>query len=420
MPKRSQTLYLWVVAGLVVGGALGALSPAAGVAAKPVADAFIGLIRMLIGPIVYCTVVEGIGGARSAERLGRTGLRTLVYFELVSTVALLLGLLVGNLARPGAGIHARVDALDPSAVQNYAHKAEDLSVVGYLGHLVPTTALDAFTAQGDLLQVLVIGVLTGMGCARAGTAAEPFMRFVHSAGRVLFATIGLIMLAAPLGAGAAMAYTIGKFGVASLSNLAGFVALFYATCAVFVLAVLGPIAYLAGFSILRYLHYVRAELLTVLGTSSSEAVLAPLMDKLERLGCPRPTVALVVPAGYSFNLDGTNIYMTLATLFVAQALGVELSLVQQLTILAVAMLTSKGAAGVTGSGFVTLAATLAAVPSVPVAGLALIFGIDRFMSEARAMTNFIVNGVATLAIAALEGNLDRALLARELDPGQDR
>ena len=417
MPTRAGKLYFGVLAGLLAGGLLGALAPASGVALKPVADAFIGLIRMLIGPMVFCTVVEGIGGAGVAARLGRTGARTLFYFEVVSSVALVLGLLVGNLVRPGAGIQARIADLDPSAVAGYAHRAEDLSVVGYLGHLVPATLVDAFTAQGDLLQILLVAVLVGVAVARAGDKAAPFRTLIHSVASVLFGAIRLIMFAAPIGAGAAMAYTIGKFGIPAIRDLAGFVVLFYATCALFVVAVLGPIARLAGFSIFRYLTYVREELLTVLGTSSSETVLAPLMEKLERLGCQRRTVALVVPAGYSFNLDGTNIYMTLATLFVAQALGVELTLGQELKILLVAMLTSKGAAGVTGSGFVTLAATLSTVPAVPVAGLALIFGIDRFMSEARALTNFVGNGVATIVLARWEGTLDRDQLQAELGRG---
>lgn len=414
MAGRAGRLYFWVLLGLLAGGCLGALAPAAGVAAKPIADAFIGLIRMLIGPMVFCTVVAGIGGAASTAGVGRTGLRMLVYFEVVSTIALGVGLLVGNLVRPGAALHVRVSDLDTAAVATYAHRAEDLSVVGYLAHLVPATVVDAFTAQGDLLQILVVAVLIGIATAHAGAGADPFRRWVNSVASVIFATIRLIMFAAPLGAGAAMAYTIGKFGVTAIRDLAGFVVLFYATCALFVVAVLGPIARLAGFSILRYLLYMREELLTVLGTSSSETVLAPLMEKLEALGCPKATAALVVPAGYSFNLDGTNIYMTLATLFVAQALSVELSLTQQLAILVVAMLTSKGAAGVTGSGFVTLAATLSAVKGVPVEGLALVFGVDRFMSEGRALTNFIGNGVATLVLSRFEGTLDRDQLAREL------
>jgi aerobic C4-dicarboxylate transport protein len=414
MATRAGKLYFWVLAGLLGGGLVGALAPATGLALKPVADGFIGLIRMLVGPMVFCTVVEGIGSAGAAARLGRTGARTLVYFEAVSSLALLLGLLVGNLLRPGAGIHARVSDLDPSAVAGYVQRAGDLSIAGYLSHLVPTTMVDAFTAQGDLLQILVVAVLVGVAVNSAGEQAAAFRGLVHSTASVLFGAIRLIMYAAPIGAGAAMAYTIGKFGVAALRDLAGFVVLFYATCAVFVVAVLGPIARLAGFSIFRYLAYVREELLTVLGTSSSETVLAPLMQKLEQLGCLRRTVALVVPAGYSFNLDGTNIYMTLATLFVAQALGVDLTLGQELKILLVAMLTSKGAAGVTGSGFVTLAATLSTVPSVPVAGLALIFGIDRFMSEARALTNFVGNGVAAIVLCRWEGTLDRDRLRAEL------
>ena len=414
MKTRSGSLYLWVLAGIAAGATLGALAPATAVALQPVGDAFLGLIRMLIGPIIFCTVVEGVGGAGGTARLGRLGAKTLLYFEVVSTAALVIGLLVGNLARPGASLHARVADLDASAVASYAHRASELHVVGYLQHLVPATLVEAFTAQGDLLQVLVVAILLGVAMSKAGEAAAPFRALVRSVGSVLFAAIRIVMYAAPIGAGAAMAYTIGKFGTAAISDLARFVALFYGTCALFVVLVLGAIARYAGFSIFRYLRYMRAELLTLLGTSSSETVLAPLMEKLERLGCGRSTVALVVPAGYSFNLDGTNIYMTLATLFVAQALGVDLTLGDELAILVIAMLTSKGAAGVSGSGFVTLAATLIAVPKVPVAGLTIIFGVDRFMSEARALTNFVGNGVAAIVMSKWEGDLDRARLDAEL------
>ena len=414
MKTRPGSLYFWVLGGIVAGALLGALAPATAVALQPVGDTVLALVKMLIGPIIFCTVVEGVGGAGGAARLGRVGGRTLLYFEAVSTLALAIGLLVGNLVRPGAALHARVAELDASAVAAYAHRASELHVVGYLTHLVPATLLDAFTAQGDLLQVLLVAILVGLAMSRAGDAAAPFRTFVHAAGAVLFAAIRIVMYAAPLGAGAAMAYTIGKYGTGAIRDLAWFVALFYATCALFVVVVLGAIARLAGFSIFRYLRYMRAELLTLLGTSSSETVLAPLMEKLERLGCGKSTVALVVPAGYSFNLDGTNIYMTLATLFVAQALGVELTFPEQLTILGIAMLTSKGAAGVTGSGFVTLAATLIAVPKIPVAGLTIIFGVDRFMSEARALTNFVGNGVAAILMSKWEGDLDAARLDTEL------
>lgn len=417
MTTPSGRLYLWVLAGMTAGAVLGVVSPAAAVAIKPLGDAFLGLIRLLIAPVIFCTVVEGVAGSGGLHRLGRVGGRTLLYFEVVSTLALLLGLAAGNLLRPGAALHARVADLDAGVIAPYVHRAADLSVQGYLLHLVPATFVEAFTSQGDLLQVLVVAILMGSALAQAGAAGAPFRAGLRSFGQVVFGAIRLVMLAAPVGAGAAMAYTVGHYGAAVLGDLARFVALFYATCAVFVALVLGTVARLAGFSLARYLLYMRAELLTLLGTSSSETVLAPLMEKLERLGCDRAIVGLVVPAGYSFNLDGTNIYMTLATLFVAQALGVELSPGQQLSVLGVAMLTSKGAAGVSGSGFVTLAATLAAVPAIPVAGLALIFGIDRFMSEARALTNFVGNGVAAIVMSRWEGQLDRPRLARELAPG---
>ncbi len=412
--KRAGSLYLWVLIGIAAGALLGVVSPVSAVALKPLGDSFLALIKLLIAPLIFCTVVEGVGGAGGATRLGRVAGRTLVYFEVVSTLALVIGLVVGNLFKPGAALNHPGLILDTAAVDGFTHRAADLTLVGYLQHLIPTTFVDAFTGQGDLLQVLLVAILIGLALSQSGPAAEPFRAVLRSTSHVLFSAIRLVMFLAPLGAGAAMAFTIGKYGAGALRDLLQFVLLFYATCAMFVVVVLGLIASWVGFSIFRYLRYMRAELLTLLGTSSSETVLAPLMQKLEQLGCGKRTVALVVPAGYSFNLDGTNIYMTLATLFVAQALGIELTLTEQLAIIGIAMLTSKGAAGVSGSGFVTLAATLIAVPKIPVAGLALIFGIDRFMSEARALTNFIGNGVAAIVISRWEGDLDLARLQSEL------
>jgi aerobic C4-dicarboxylate transport protein len=414
MRRLARTLYFWVLVGIVAGVLIGYFAPAAGVALKPVSDAFLALIKMLIGPVIFCTVVLGIAGTGSLRKLGRVGGKALLYFEVVSTVALALGLLVGNWVRPGAGFPADPAALDASKVEEFSRRAGEMHVVDHLLHIIPKTFTDAFTSGGDLLQVLLVAVLFGVALAHLDAAGEPVTRFIAGVGKVFFGMVNIVMKAAPLGAGAAMAYVVGKFGVASLQPLLGFVAVFYLTCAVFVVVVLGAIARYVGFNMLSYLRYIRAELLTVLGTSSSESALVPLMEKLERLGCSKSVVGLVVPSGYSFNLDGTNIYMTLAALFVAQALNIELTLSQQLTILLVAMLTSKGAAGITGSGFVTLAATLATVPAIPVAGLALILGVDRFMSEARALTNFIGNGVAAIAVSKWEKELDNEQLQREL------
>lgn len=414
MPRIARSLYFWVLIAIFAGSLLGYLEPAAGVALKPLADAFISLIKMLIAPVIFCTVVHGIASAGSLGKLGRVGGKALLYFEVVSTIALAWGLLIANVVRPGADFHADPAKLDSGRVAEFSQRAQEMHALDHLLHIIPKTFVDAFTGNGDLLQVLLVAILFGIALARLDSAGEPLRRFVDTMGSVFFGMVGMVMKAAPIGAGAAMAYTVGQFGIGTLKPLLGFVAVFYLTCAGFILIVLGLIARLLGFSILKYLRYVGTELLTLLGTSSSESVLVPLMGKLERLGCSKSVVGLVVPGGYSFNLDGTNIYMTLATLFVAQALGIDLTFKEQLTVLLVAMLTSKGASGVTGAGFVTLAATLATVPSVPVAGLALILGVDRFMSEARALTNFVGNGIATIAIAKWEKELDMAQLQREL------
>jgi aerobic C4-dicarboxylate transport protein len=372
---------------------------------------------MLISPIIFCTVVLGIAGAGDMKKVGRVGAKALIYFELVSTLALGLGLLVMHVIHPGTGFNVDPATLDAKAVATYAQKAAEQSTSGFLLHVIPTTFTDAFTGSGDLLQVLLVAILFGYAMTRMGPKGESVHRFMTECSHIFFAMMNGIMKLAPLGAGGAMAFTIGKYGIGALRPLMYLMGSFYLTSFLFVFVVLGTIASFAGFNIVRFLLYIKEELLTVLGTASSEAGLAPLMEKLEKLGCSKSVVGLVVPSGYSFNLDGTNIYLTMAALFVAQALNIHLSLRQELTLLGVAMLTSKGASGVTGAGFITLAATLAVVPGIPAAGLALILGIDRFMSEARALTNFVGNGVATIVVSGWEKDLDRDRLRTELNGG---
>ena len=417
-PSHSASrLYLWVLGAILVGGLIGHFAPETGVALKPLGDGFIALIKMLIGPIIFLTVVAGIAGVADVKKVGRVGAKAILYFEVVSTFALAIGLLVVNLWKPGAGFNVDPATLDAAAVSQYAEKAHQQSTVDFLLHIIPKTFTDAFTGNGDLLQVLLLSCLFGFALSALGEKSKPVLGMFDSLSQVLFRLLAMNMRLGRLGAGGAMAFTIGKYGVDSLGPLLKLMGGFYATCAIFVLVVLGMIARVTGFSILKFLRYIRDELLLVLGTSSSESALVPLMQKLERLGCPKSVVGLVVPSGYSVNLDGTTSYLTMAALFIAQAMNIELTLTQQLTLLLVAMLTSKGASGVTGAGFITLAATLAVVPSVPVAGLALILGIDRFMSEARAITNIIGNGVATLVVSRWEGELDVAHLRAELDAG---
>lgn len=405
IPSGSR-FYLWVLAAIVLGALIGHFLPATGVALKPLGDGFIALIKMLIGPVIFLTVVLGIAGVASVKKVGRVGAKAILYFETMSNVALAIGLIVVNVLQPGAGFNADPATLDAGAVAKYASQAEAQSTTQFLLDIIPKTFFEAFTGAGSLLQVLLVALLFGFALVALGERGRPVTEVFEAAAQVFFQMIGMIMQLAPIGAGAAMAFTIGKYGIDSLGPLAKLMGSFYLTCLLFVLVVLGAVARLSGFSILRFIRYIREELLLVLGTSSSESALVPLMQKLERLGCSKSVVGLVVPAGYSFNLDGTNIYLTMAAIFVAQALNVDLSLAQQLSLLGVAILTSNGAAGVTGSGFVTLAATLAVVPSVPVAGLALILGIDRFMSEARALTNFIGNGVAAIVVSRWERELD--------------
>lgn len=414
MKKLSGHLYFWVLLAIVCGGAFGYFSPATAVKLKPLGDGFIALVKMLISPVIFCTVVLGIAGAGDMKKVGRVGGKALIYFEVVSTLALAIGLIVVNLIRPGSGFNVDPATLDAKAVANYAKAASEQSTTDFLLHIIPKTFTDAFTGSGDLLQVLLVAVLFGYAMMRMGKTGQAVHMFIEEASHIFFGMMNVIMKLAPIGAGAAMAFTIGKYGIASLKPLAALMGSFYLTCILFVIIVLGAIAWMVGFNIFKFIAYIKEELLTVLGTSSSESALVPLMNKLEKLGCSKSVVGLVVPSGYSFNLDGTNIYMTMAALFVAQALNIELSLGQQLTMLGVAMLTSKGASGVTGAGFITLAATLAVVPSIPVAGLALILGIDRFMSEARALTNFVGNGVATVVVSHWEKELDHDSMKREL------
>jgi aerobic C4-dicarboxylate transport protein len=376
---------------------------------------------MAVAPVIFCTVAAGIARMGDLKAFGRLGVRTLVYFEVISSFALVVGLVVGEVLHPGRGFNIDPARLDPKAVADYAAKAaHGQGVVDYLLHLIPDTFVGAF-AGGDLLQVLVIAILTGFACTRMGEFGARTAGVLDDLAHVFFGVIGVIVRLAPIGAFGAMAYTLGKFGVESLKNLGALVGVFYLTSALFVLIVLGTVAALSGFSILKFLRYIREELLIVLGASSSEAALPLIMAKLERLGAGKGTVGLVIPTGYSFNLDGTNIYMTLATLFLAQATNIQLSWQQELTLLGVAMLTSKGASGVAGAGFITLAATLAVVPDLPVAALGLLVGVDRFMSQCRALTNIVGNGVGTLVIARWEGDLDRERLRAELDrgPGAD-
>ena len=416
-----KVLYVQVLFAIACGVLLGYFEPKLGVDLKPLGDGFIKLVKMIIAPVIFCTVVHGIAGMQDMKKVGRVGGKALLYFELVSTLALVIGLLVANIAKPGAGFNADLSTLDTKAIAGYTAKAQAQSTVDFVLNVIPSTFIDAF-AKGDILQVLLIAILFGFSLAAMGDKGKPVFDFVEQVSHVLFGIVNSVMKLAPLGAFGAMAFTIGKYGVGSLVPMAKLMGAFYLTCALFVFVVLGAIARYSGFSIVRFIKYIREELLIVLGTSSSESALPKLMAKLEKMGCARSVVGLVVPTGYSFNLDGTNIYMTMAALFIAQATNTELTLMQELTIVGVAMLTSKGASGITGAGFITLASTLAVVPSIPVAGMALILGIDRFMSEARALTNIIGNAVATVVVSRSENELDmermRQALAGELPDGQ--
>ena len=411
-----RKIYWQVLIAIALGAIFGAIWPASGAAMKPLGDAFIALIRMMIGPVIFCTIVHGIGSMHDMAKVGRIGLKAIIWFEVISTFALLLGLLAAHLVHPGLGLTAHVSDAGAKAAAGYLTKAADDSVVAHLLALIPATFISAFTS-GDLLQVLLVSILTGVALGRMGQAGAKIAHGVDMVGKVFFKVINIIVYAAPIGTFGAMAYTIGAFGVKSLANLGVLVATFYGTSLLFVFVVLGLVSYLLGFSILKFLRYMREELFIVLGTSSSEPALPNLMRKLEDLGAPSSVVGLVVPMGYSFNLCGTNIYMTLGILFLAQATNTHLTITQEATIILISMLTSKGAAGVAGAGFITLAATLEIVPAIPIMSLGLLLGVDRFMSECRSLINFISNGVTALAVARWENVLDQKRLIRQLNAG---
>jgi aerobic C4-dicarboxylate transport protein len=417
--KWLKLLYVQVLIGIALGVLVGALWPETGAALKPLGDAFIKLIKLTIAPVIFFTVAAGIAHMSDLKKFGRVGGKALLYFELVSTVALIIGLIVGRTVRPGAGFGVDPSTLDPSIAASYVKSAQADTITEHLVNIIPDTFVGAF-AGGDLLQVLLIAILTGFACTRLGPFGDRVCTFFDDAGKVFFSIIHIVVRAAPVGAFGAMAFTIGRYGLDSLVQLGALIGTFYLTSALFVVVVLGIVGRIVGFSIFKFLAYIREELLIVLGASSSEAVLPQMIEKLERLGASRPVVGLVIPTGYSFNLDGTNIYMTLATLFLAQATGIHLSIWQELSLLGVAMITSKGASGVTGAGFITLAATLAVVPDIPIQSLALLIGIDRFMSECRALVNLVGNGVATLVVAKWENELDMDQLHAELDRGPTR
>jgi aerobic C4-dicarboxylate transport protein len=404
-----RQLYVQVLTAIVLGITVGHFWPEIGASLKPLGDAFVKLVKMIIAPVIFLTVTTGIAGMSDLKKVGRVAGKAFAYFLTFSTLALIVGLIVGNVVAPGHGLNIDPATLDGAAVADYAAKAHDTSIVGFLTGIIPSTVVGAFSS-GDILQVLFFSVLFGIALAAVGERGAPVLNFLQAVTAPMFKLVEILMRAAPVGAFGAMAFTIGKYGIGSVVNLAMLVGTFYLTALIFVLVVLGTVARLNGFSILKLIRYLKEELLLVLGTSSSEAALPSLMEKLELAGAKRSVVGLVVPTGYSFNLDGTNIYMTLAALFIAQACNIDLSLGDQILLLLVAMLSSKGAAGITGAGFITLAATLSVVPSVPVAGMALILGVDRFMSEVRALTNFVGNAVATLVVARWEGELDQTRL----------
>ncbi len=417
VPQRKplyRSLYFQVILAIIIGVLLGHFFPDIGTKMKPLGDGFIKLIKMMIAPIIFCTVVSGIAGMENMKAVGRTGVLALFYFEIVSTIALVIGLVVVNLVEPGAGMNIDPATLDASRIQGYAQAAQQQGIVDFLLHVIPSTFVDAF-ASGEILQVLLIALLFGFALHAAGARARPVFDIVEGFSQVLFRIVGMIMYVAPLGAFGAMAFTIGSYGIDKLADLAWLMICFYLTCLLFIFFVLGTIARLHGFSIVSFIRYIKDELLIVLGTSSSESVLPRMMSKMEAAGASKSVVGLVIPTGYSFNLDGTSIYLTMAAVFIAQATNTPMTLMDQLTLLGVLLLTSKGAAGVTGSGFIVLAATLSAVGTLPVTALALILGIDRFMSEARALTNLIGNGVATLVVAKWCGALDESQLREQLE-----
>ncbi|QXE89013.1 dicarboxylate/amino acid:cation symporter [Geomonas subterranea] len=413
--KFYQVLYFQVLLAISIGVALGYYLPDTGAAMKPLGDGFIKMIKMIITPVIFCTVVTGIAGMDDMKKVGRVGGKALLYFELVSTLALGIGLLVINVIQPGVGMNADVTKLDTKGLATYtATAAKSHSFADFALSIIPSSVVDAF-AKGEILQVLFFAILFGLALSALGEKGKPVYKFIDDVSHALFGVVNLIMKFAPIGAFGAMAFTIGKFGLGSLAKLGMLMGSFYLTCLIFIFVVLGTICKICGFNIFKFISYIKEELLIVLGTSSSESALPRMMAKLENLGCTKSVVGMVIPTGYSFNLDGTSIYLTMAAIFVAQATNTPLTMTQTITILGVLMLTSKGAAGVTGSGFVTLAATFAAIPTIPVAGLALILGIDRFMSEARALTNLVGNGVATVVVSRWENELDMERMHRVLN-----
>ena len=411
-----KSLYVQVLVAIAIGILLGHFYPETGVALKPLGDGFVKLIKMAIAPIIFCTVVSGIAGMQDMKAVGKTGGYALLYFEIVSTLALVIGLVVVNIVQPGAGMHVDPSTLDTKGIAAFAAAGEQQSTVAFLLNVIPSTIVGAF-ANGDILQVLFFSVIFAFALQRMGDYGKPVLEFIDRIAQVMFGIINMIMKVAPIGAFGAMAFTIGQYGVGSLVQLGQLMLCFYITCVFFILVVLGGIARAHGFSILKFIKYIREELLIVLGTSSSESALPRMLNKMEKLGANKSVVGLVIPTGYSFNLDGTSIYLTMAAVFIAQATDTTMDITHQLTLLAVLLIASKGAAGVTGSGFIVLAATLPAVGHLPVAGLALILGIDRFMSEARALTNLIGNGVATMVVAKWCKQLDESTLQRELAEG---
>jgi len=411
-----RSLYVQVLIAICIGVALGHFQPDLAVSFKPLGDAFIKMVKMIIAPIIFCTVVLGIAGMENLKSVGRTGALAILYFEVLSSIALIIGLLVVNIVQPGVGMNVDPASLDTHAVAAYAGPGKMQTITQFLLDIIPDALVGAF-ARGEILPVLFVAILSGFALHLTGDRGRPLFAWVEQVSLVLFRIVGMIMRVAPIGAFGAMAFTIGKYGVGTLAQLGGLMLCFYATCLIFIFVVLGIVGRLHGFDIWRFVKFIREELFIVLGTSSSEAVLPRMMSKLEKLGAHKSVVGLVIPAGYSFNLDGTSIYLTMATIFIAQATNTPLSLFQQLTVLAVLLLTSKGAAGVTGSGFIVLAATLSAVGTVPVAGVALILGIDRFMSEARALTNLVGNGVATLVVARWCKALNVTTMQQQLASG---
>jgi aerobic C4-dicarboxylate transport protein len=409
-----QHLYFQVICAIIIGISLGYFYPKIGEQMKPFGDIFIKMIKMMIAPIIFCTVVHGIASMDDLKRVGRVGIKALVYFEVMTTLALIVGLIIINILQPGVGMNVDTKTIDTKSIQVYTTKAGQQSPIEFLMNIVPSTIVGAF-AEGEILQVLFFAILFAFALFLLGERGKPVLNFIDIVSHALFGIVGIIMRVAPLAAFGAMAFTIGKYGLGTLLSLGQLMAAFYTSCLIFIFVVLGTVAWLTGFSIIKFIRYIKEELLIVLGTSSSESVLPRMIAKLENLGCKESVVGLVIPTGYSFNLDGTCIYLTMAAIFLAQATNTELTLWQQLGIIGVLLLTSKGAAGVTGSGFIVLAATLASVGTIPVASIALILGVDRFMSEARALTNLIGNGVATVVVAKWEGALDEARMRQHLE-----